>query len=222
MELLLLAAEGNPDKVLTALSLLSHRLQLRQPDRVSPLNLACFDVVLIDARGDLSSAETLCRSLGETGMGATVIAVLTEETLAAISPHWGVADLLLCSAGPAEIDARLKLSQQHRRRSRADSQVVLGELVLDERAYTATLRSRQLHLSHREFELLAQFARCPGRVFSRAELLAQMWGSGHPGGLRTVDAHVKRLRGKLAPDYEQLICAVRRVGYTMTPPPAGA
>ena len=53
----------------------------------------------------------------------------------------------------------------------------------------------------------------PGRVFSRQQLLSDVWGYDYFGGTRTVDVHVRRLRAKLGPEYESVIGTVRNVGY---------
>lgn len=55
-------------------------------------------------------------------------------------------------------------------------------------------------------------------MFTRAQLLQEVWGYDYYGGTRTVDVHVRRLRAKLGPEYEQLIGTVRNVGYRFDPP----
>ena len=95
--------------------------------------------------------------------------------------------------------------------------VNLGELVIDEGTYTARLRGRPLDLTYKEFELLKYLAQHPGRVFTRSQLLQEVWGYDYFGGTRTVDVHVRRLRAKLGTDYEVLIGTVRNVGYRFVP-----
>jgi DNA-binding response OmpR family regulator len=79
--------------------------------------------------------------------------------------------------------------------------------------YQVTTGGRVLDLTFKEFELLRFLAEHPGRVFSRAKLLQEVWGYDFYGGTRTVDVHVRRLRSKLGPEHEQLIETVRGVGY---------
>ena len=93
------------------------------------------------------------------------------------------------------------------------SRISAGELTIDEDAYSARIRSRALDLTYKEFELLKHLAQHPGRVFTRAQLLQEVWGYDYFGGTRTVDVHVRRLRAKLGPDNESLIGTVRNVGY---------
>jgi DNA-binding response OmpR family regulator len=73
-----------------------------------------------------------------------------------------------------------------------------------------------LDLTYKEFELLKFLAQHPGRVYTRAQLLQEVWGYDYFGGTRTVDVHVRRLRAKLGPEHEHLIGTVRNVGYRLT------
>jgi DNA-binding response OmpR family regulator len=185
------------------------------------------DVVLVDSRRDLIAARSLCRLLRTTGLAAPLLAVVTEGGLAAVSPEWGVDDLVLHSAGPAEVEARLRLSVGRARSAAEESDagdglIRGGDLVIDEQTYSCKLRGRVLELTFKEFELLKFLAQHPGRVFSRAQLLQEVWGYDYYGGTRTVDVHVRRLRAKLGPEHEQLIGTVRHVGYKFVTPPITA
>ena len=93
--------------------------------------------------------------------------------------------------------------------------------MIDEGTYTARLRGRPLDLTYKEFELLKYLAQHAGRVFTRAQLLQEVWGYDFFGGTRTVDVHVRRLRAKLGPEYESLIGTVRNVGYKAVRPARG-
>ena len=88
-----------------------------------------------------------------------------------------------------------------------------GDVEIDEASYTAKLDGRSLDLTFKEFELLKYLAQHPGRVFTRQQLLQEVWGYDYFGGTRTVDVHVRRLRAKLGPEREGLIGTVRNVGY---------
>jgi DNA-binding response OmpR family regulator len=133
--------------------------------------------------------------------------------------------VLLDTAGPAEVDARLRLAVGWLARTAgaggaADPGVVrAGELTIDEGTYTCRLRGRPLDLTFKEFELLKHLAQHPGRVYTRAQLLQEVWGYDYYGGTRTVDVHVRRLRAKLGAEHEQLIGTVRHVGYKFVTPP---
>jgi DNA-binding response OmpR family regulator len=100
--------------------------------------------------------------------------------------------------------------------------ISLGDLTIEEDTYTARLRGRPLELTYKEFELLKFLAQHPGRVFTREQLVTEVWGYDFFGGTRTVDVHVRRLRAKLGPEHEALIGTVRNVGYKMVPPSRSA
>jgi DNA-binding response OmpR family regulator len=224
--LLLTNAMTPSSEVLPALGLLGHAV------RVAPLEVASLldegaapDAILVDARRDLVQARSLCRVLRTTGVTAPVFAVLTEGGLVALTAEWGVDDVLLDSAGPAEVDARLRLATGRVAvpESAAEPGVVkAGDLTIDEGTYTCRLRGRVLDLTFKEFELLKYLAQHPGRVFTRAQLLQEVWGYDYYGGTRTVDVHVRRLRAKLGPEHEQLIGTVRHVGYKFVTQPLSA
>jgi DNA-binding response OmpR family regulator len=217
---LMTAARQATTEVLPALGLLGHQVRVVAPELSSLLDGDSGDVVLVDARHDLIQARTLCGLLSSTGVAASLVAVLSEGGLVALSADWGVDDVLLDTAGPAEVDARLKWATARRLAATApvdgDTGVTkAGELVIDEHSYSAKLRGRTLDLTYKEFELLKYLAQHPGRVFSRAQLLQEIWGYDYFGGTRTVDVHVRRLRAKLGTEHEALIGTVRNVGYKL-------
>ena len=225
MELLLLTSDPNYESVLPSLALLPHTVRPAPTEVSSLLEAGSADVALVDARTDLAAARGLCRLLGTTGSSLPVVAVLTEGGLVAVNSDWGLDDILLPGTGPAELDARLRLlvgrvgGQQN---SEASGKITLGELVIDEGTYTARLKGRPLDLTYKEFELLKYLAQHAGRVFTRAQLLQEVWGYDFFGGTRTVDVHVRRLRAKLGPEYEALIGTVRNVGYKAVRPSRNA
>jgi DNA-binding response OmpR family regulator len=224
--LLLLTRTTTPSaQVLPALGLLGHTVRVTPLEVSALLSAPQHDAVLVDARRDLAGARSVCRLLRTTGVAAPMFAVLTEGGLVALTAEWGVDDVLLDTAGPAEVDARLRLALERRQESApaVDAGVVrAGELTIDEGTYTCRLRGRALDLTFKEFELLKHLAQHPGRVFTRAQLLQEVWGYDYFGGTRTVDVHVRRLRAKLGAEHEQLIGTVRHVGYKLVTPPIAA
>ena len=119
------------------------------------------------------------------------------------------------------LDARRDLAMEHSARGAFDSkptEIASGDLNIDASGYTARLRGRPLDLTYKEFELIKYLVQHPGRVFTRAQLLQEVWGYDYYGGTRTVDVHVRRLRAKLGTEHEQLIGTVRNVGYRFDPP----
>ncbi|MGW3480654.1 winged helix-turn-helix transcriptional regulator [Rhodococcus indonesiensis] len=221
MELLLLTSDPDPEAVLPSLSLLAHSVRPAPTEVSSLLEAGSADIAIVDARTDLAAARGLCRLLGSTGSAIPVVAVLTEGGLVAVNPEWGLDDILLTTTGPAELDARLRLLVGRSGGAAGpenSGKITLGELSIDEGTYTARLRGRPLDLTYKEFELLKYLAQHAGRVFTRAQLLQEVWGYDFFGGTRTVDVHVRRLRAKLGPEYESLIGTVRNVGYKAVRP----
>jgi DNA-binding response OmpR family regulator len=170
---------------------------------------------------ELSEARAICRMLHATGIGVPLIAVVTEAGLIALNADWGVDDVILASAGPAEVEARLRLAVGRLTNATAGAggSIRAGELSIDPDTYAAKLKGRPLDLTYKEFELLKFLAQHPGRVFTRDQLLREVWGYDYFGGTRTVDVHVRRLRAKLGSEYESMIGTVRQVGYKFVVPP---
>jgi DNA-binding response OmpR family regulator len=186
------------------------------PEPTALITAPEVDVILIDGRTDLPAVRSLCRLLETTGNTSPVILITTEGGLAAVNHEWGLTDVLLVDASPAEIEVRIRLATtrvESANNFESTGEIKAGELSIDESTYSAKLRGRTLDLTFKEFELLKFLAQHPGRVFSRDQLLREVWGYDYFGGTRTVDVHVRRLRAKLGPENENLIGTVRNVGY---------
>jgi DNA-binding response OmpR family regulator len=214
--LLLLTNALQPSaEVLPALGLLLHNVRVAPAEGAALLETPGADAILVDGRRDLPQIRSLCQLLRSTGPGCPLILVVTEGGLAAVTADWGIDDVLLDTAGPAEVEARLRLAVGRRQLDTDDSPMEIrnGDLSVDEATYSARLKGRVLDLTFKEFELLKYLAQHPGRVFTRAQLLQEVWGYDYFGGTRTVDVHVRRLRAKLGPEHESLIGTVRNVGY---------
>jgi DNA-binding response OmpR family regulator len=220
--LLLLTNALEPSaQVLPALGLLLHSVRVAPAEGSALIDAAPADAVIVDARRDLVQAKGLCRLLRTTGIDCPLLVIVTEGGLAAMSAEWGVDDVLLDHAGPAEVEARLRMAigkLAMAAEEEVPDEIRSGDLTIDEATYTARLRGRVLDLTFKEFELLKYLAQHPGRVFTRAQLLQEVWGYDYFGGTRTVDVHVRRLRAKLGPEHETLIGTVRNVGYRFVVP----
>jgi DNA-binding response OmpR family regulator len=200
-------------EILPALELLPHQVKVAQAEATALLDAPQADVILLDARRDLVGARSLCRLIETTGKEAPLLVVVSEGGLAALSADWGFDDILLHSAGPAEVDVRVRLAMSPSVSAASEPLIQTGNITIDEAGYSAKLNGTQLDLTYTEFELLKYLAQHPGRVFSRQQLLSDVWGYDYFGGTRTVDVHVRRLRAKLGPEYESVIGTVRNVGY---------
>ncbi len=110
----------------------------------------------------------------------------------------------------ARVRARLRSEQETE-----EEQLQLGDLQIDVSGHEVTRAGEPVSLTPLEFDLLAALAKAPWRVFSREELLEQVWGYRHAADTRLVNVHVQRLRSKIERDPENpsLIITVRGVGY---------
>ena len=230
-DLTLMTCAEDPASVLPALALLSHRVRVLPLDAASLVRMPEDTVLLIDASDDLAEAKTLCNLTRASGLSTPIILILSEGGFTVVNASWGVADVIIQSASPAEVEARLRLVCQRVTPTRKPDtqpeevedqvptgQVRSGDLVVDTESYTARIHGRPINLAYKEFELLKYLVQHPGRVFTRAQLLQEVWGYDYYGGTRTVDVHVRRLRAKLGSEYEHLIGTVRNVGYRFDPP----
>jgi DNA-binding response OmpR family regulator len=175
------------------------------------------DVIVADAEENPGHAYRLLTLLAADRLAAPVVVVLSRPDVDRF-PWSEVADEMVYSgAAAAELDLRLKMLSR-RIGVAGESTVRLGPLSLDTDTYRVTVGGRVLDLTYKEFELLRFLVQRPDRVFTRADLLAEVWGYNFYGGTRTVDVHVRRLRAKLGPEHEALIQTVRGVGYRAAPP----
>ncbi len=147
--LLLTAAGDSAAEILPSLSLLDHAIRIAPPSADAVLGSAVAyaaasavsadapapDAVLVDARRDLVRVKDLLRQIG--GAGVPVLAVISEAAWAAVSADWGADDVVLHTAGPGEVEARIRLAIGRAAGQRAlpAEEVRSGELVIDEATY---------------------------------------------------------------------------------------
>lgn len=216
--LLLTRAMEASSEVLPALGLLAHHVRTLPAEPTAVLSAPDCDALLVDGRRDLPAVRGLTRLLRQTGIDVPLLLVSTEGGLAAIQWDWGMDDVIVDTCSPAELEARLRLACSRTAVETGEvaahpEEIRSGDLHIDEASYTAKVRARTLDLTFKEFELLKFLAQHPGRVFTRAVLLQEVWGYDYFGGTRTVDVHVRRLRAKLGSEHESLVGTVRNVGY---------
>ena len=201
--------------VIPALGLLPHDLTVAP---LSPQSLASHpdvDIVLIDGVTDLVAAKSMASVLASAQLPVPVLIVVSDTSLSVLDGSWGISDFVLPSASLAEVDARIRLAV-HSASGNVATGLSHSGVSIDESSYQATASGRPLDLTSKEFELLRYLVANPGRVFTREQLLSDVWGYDYFGGTRTVDVHVRRLRAKLG-DRESVIGTVRNVGYRFAP-----
>jgi DNA-binding response OmpR family regulator len=216
--LMLTNSTGASADVLPALGLLQHDVRILPAEASVLVDAPITDCIIIDARRDLPTVKSFTKLITTTGVSTPLIIITTEGGLSAINADWGITDVILDTAGPAEVDARIRIvigkdAITQLAKNPSLKEIRSGEVVIDEDSYTAKIKGRTLDLTFKEFELLKYLAQHPGRVFSRSQLLQEIWGYDYFGGTRTVDVHIRRLRSKLGPEFESVIDTVRNVGY---------
>jgi len=216
--LMLTNSLGASADVLPALGLLQHDVRILPAEVSVLIDAPIVDCIFVDARRDLPNTKAFTKLITTTGVSTPIVVITTEGGLSAISSDWQIADVMLDTAGPAEVDARIRIvigkdAITQLAKNPSLKEIRSGEVVIDEDSYTAKIKGRTLDLTFKEFELLKYLAQHPGRVFSRSQLLQEIWGYDYLGGTRTVDVHIRRLRSKLGPEFESVIDTVRNVGY---------
>ena len=218
MAIYLLLTDAAPEVVLPAVGATGIDLKVETLDaQIDRIMALAPTAVLVDAVESPDRAylalSMLCRRAPQIPLG-----VIADEEQLERHPWDEVASGLFSSrARAAELRLRFAMLR-HRAGAADDGEIRLGPLLLNADTYRVTLDGQVLDLTYKEFELLKTLAARPGRVFTREELLRDVWGYDFYGGARTVDVHVRRLRAKLGAEHEDVIGTVRGVGYRATEP----
>lgn len=140
-----------------------------------------------------------------------VILIIHEKSITDLKVDWFFDDFIIFPFSKEELSARInKILFQ---KGIAEDSVAIGRLLINFKEYTVRMDNEKLDLTYKEFELLRMLVQNKGEVFSRKDLLNKIWGMEYIGGTRTVDVHIRRLRGKLGDEFNSIIETVRNVGY---------
>jgi two-component system alkaline phosphatase synthesis response regulator PhoP len=188
-----------------------------------------LDLILLDVMLPAMSGLEVLRRLRSEGITTPVIVVSAkgDEIDRVVGLKVGADDYVSKPFSRPELLARIEavLRRQRRAGSQGGDEVgptiTSGDLAVDVARREATFNGENLTLTTKEFDLLAHLAGHPGRIFTRDQLLARLWGIDYDGDGRTVDVHVSWLRSKLrARDGHNYFRTVRGVGYAFAPRPA--
>lgn len=202
------------DEIATDICLVHDGLQAREKALAEH-----WDLLLLDLRLPGLGGLDLCRDLRAAG-STTPVMMLTargSELDRVLGLEMGADDYLTKPFSVLELQARVKAllrrSVMRELPIAAPSTLQQGDIYLDRGQRRAIRGGQQLELTAKEFDLLWFFVAHPGRVFSRTELLDQVWGYGHDGYEHTVNSHINRLRAKLEAEGPGYIHTVWGVGY---------
>ncbi len=183
-------------------------------DAIHKLKDATVDLAIVDVMMPNMDGLDLCQYIRET-YDIPIILLTARQQLSDKEQGYlrGTDDYVTKPFEPEEL--LFRIHALFRRYSIAsDEKIRLNRLIIDRKNYEVTDGQQTLLLPVKEFELLAQLAQYPGRLFSRSELIELVWGIDYEGDERTVDVHIKRLRERFS-DYQDdfLIRTVRGIGY---------
>ena len=188
-----------------------------------------YGLILLDINLPHMDGLSLCRKIKEHYPTIAVILLtsLSSDMDKVIGLEMGADDYICKPFFARELQARIKTQLRHRAQllalnckesTTAEQTIQLGSLHIEFSSHQVYLAEKALNLTATEFDLLAYFARHPNHVFSRQQLLDQVWGYQHSGYEHTVNSHINRLRSKLELDHQApFIETVWGVGYKLNP-----
>lgn len=181
-----------------------------------------WDLIILDIRLPGPDGLTICRAIRRE-MAYVPILMLTSKSSEldrVLGLELGADDYVTKPFSVSELVARVKaifrrIESVEKRFPGGSEFLYIDDLVIDTSGREVRKGGEDLALTAREFDLLLHFARHPGQVFSRAQLLDSVWGYGHEGYEHTVNSHINRLRAKIEKDpaHPQLIVTSWGVGY---------
>lgn len=173
------------------------------------------DVVLLDVMLPGRDGIEVCRLIrAESGVPIVMLTARSDTVDIVVGLESGADDYVVKPFKPKELVARIR-ARVRRFDDQVPATLTVGDLTIDVSGHTVSRGSTVLALTPLEFDLLVCLARRPGQVFSREQLLQEVWGYRHAADTRLVNVHVQRLRAKIEHDPEQpeIIVTVRGIGY---------
>jgi len=188
--------------------------QYRSPDMLL-LDLGLPDASGLDVLREIRGAE---RTTGryDAGLAVVILTGRSGEVDRVRGLDEGADDYVVKPFHFAELSARLR-SVLRRRSEQRQGSIRVGDLVIDSSRREVRVDGEPVRLANKEYELLLTLASEPRRVFTKSELLRDVWNFQTMGRTRTLDSHASRLRRKLDPDGGRFVVNVWGVGYRLLP-----
>ncbi|WP_169086187.1 response regulator transcription factor [Paenibacillus sp. PL91] len=174
------------------------------------------DLVVLDIMMPNMDGWTLCKELrrGKPDLPLLMLTARGETWEKVKGFQLGTDDYLTKPFDPLELAARVKALLK-RYRIGSTQTIRLGNVILDRHIYKVMSGTESLTLPLKEFELLYKLAGTPGQIYTREQLIDQIWGIDYAGDDRTIDVHIKRLRERFATTPDFRIETVRGLGYRL-------
>ncbi|MFQ5934048.1 MAG: winged-helix domain-containing protein [Dehalococcoidia bacterium] len=183
---------------------------------VQDTRLIFLDVPYLNRTGaDVGALIERCRGSSQ----ARLIAMLAPDNPEDFGFARKVDDFITYPYSRHEVMARVQNLGSTQSEVESENVIRRGELTIDVDRYEVMLGPEKIGLTYKEYELLKFLASNPGIVYSRDTLLDRVWGYNYFGGTRTVDVHIRRLRGKIESGDHSFIETIRSVGYRFRPEP---
>lgn len=175
-----------------------------------------IDLVVLDIMMPVMDGWALCKEIRKADSDIPLLMLTARgQTWEKVRGfELGADDYLTKPFDPLELSARVKALLK-RRRLDAVQRIQLGSVTLDRTTYKVLKGAESLVLPLKEFELLYKLAGTPGQVYTREQLIDQIWGIDYQGDTRTVDVHIKRLRERFGTVPDFCIETVRGLGYRL-------
>jgi len=172
-----------------------------------------FNIVLFDTEHiDISDAQFYLSKLRKRFQRLPVILIVRAGYLESINRDWFFDDFIVFPFRKGELKSRIDRLIGAEIELK-DSVIKVGNIILEPEKYSVMVNNEKVVLTYKEFEMLKLLMENKGMVFTRQELLSQIWGVEYIGGTRTVDVHIRRLRMKLGDEFNNIIETIRNVGY---------